>query len=312
MMTWIFIAIASYFILAIVNIIDKFVLGNVIPNSRAYTFFVGVFGALLVVIAPWYLVWPGTQLFFINIIVGAFFPMALIFMYRSLKVGDTSRMITLVGGCIPIFTILLSVIFLKEHFTNSQWIGIFFLFLGTVLISWLPNKKTMWHKFSIWFGLTEDDRKKGIWEAILSAFFYALFFIGTKYSYSHQPFISGFIWIRLGTLLLVLSFLINKADRKGIFDSLKAVIKNKSKFIFLGGQGLAGVGFILQNYAISLGSVALVNAMQGVQYVFLLILGAIATMFMPSAVKEDISKRVIIEKVIAIILVGIGLYFIAR
>ncbi len=312
MSLFIIIAIVSYFILAIVNIGDKFILGNVIPNSRAYTFFVGVFGALLFVIAPWYLEWPGINLLFVNILVGAMFPIALTLMYKSLKVGDTSRIITLIGGLIPFFTITFSVLFFNENFTNLKWLGLSFSLLGTIIISRIPNKKTMWHKFAIWFGGTSDDKKKGIFEAVLASFFYSVFFIGTKYVYSNQPFLSGFIWVRLGTLLLVLSFLFNRIDRKGIFISLKNLFKNKGKYIFFGAQGLAAVGFLLQNYAISLGSVAVVNALQGVQYAFLLIIGAAVTMLYPKGVKEDVSKSVIIEKVVAIILIGIGLFFIAR
>lgn len=304
--------IVSYLILAVVNIGDKFILGNVIPNSKSYTFFVGVFGALVFLIAPWFLVWPGTNMFFINIVIGAMFPLALLLMYRSLKVGDTSRMITFIGGLIPVFTIIFSIIFLDEKFTSLKWIGLAFSFLGTVIISRIPNKKTMWHKFSLWFGTASDNKKRGILEAVLAAFFYSVFFIGTKYAYSNQPFLSAFIWVRLGTLLLVLSFLLNKVDRRGVYISLRDLFKNKGKYIFFGAQGLAAVGFLLQNYAISLGSVAVVNALQGVQYAFLLILGAVVTILYPKGPKEDISKSVIIEKVVAIILIGIGLFFIAR
>lgn len=304
--------IVSYLILAIVNIGDKFILGNVIPNSKSYTFFVGVFGSLVFLIAPWFLEWPGLNLFFINIIIGAMFPIALLLMYRSLKVGDTSRMITLIGGLIPVFTIIFSILFFDEKFTSFKWIGLLFSLLGTVIISRIPNKKTAWHKFSIWFGLTSDNKKRGIIEAMLASFFYAVFFIGTKYAYSNQPFLSGFIWVRLGTLFLVLSFLFNKVDRRGVYISLRDLFKNRGKYIFFGAQGLAAVGFLLQNYAISLGSVAIVNALQGVQYAFLLIIGAIVTILYPKGPKEDISKSVIIEKVVAIILIGIGLFFIAR
>ncbi len=311
-MSWFILVIVSYFILAVVNLTDKFILGNMIPNSKVYTFFVGVLGAVLVVLAPWFLVWPGWITFGLNILVGALFPIALTLMYRSLKVGDTSKMITMIGGLIPVFTVTLSIFVLGEVFTRNQWMGIAFLLIGTIIIAWLPNKKTLWHKVFVMFGLTEDNSRKGIFEGILAAGFFGLFFIGTKYLYSSQPFWSGFIWIRIGTLLFVLLFLLNKVDRFAIIESFKVLMKGKNKILFLGNQGISGFGFVLQNYAIALGSVALVNAMQGVQYAFLLVLGAVATVFKPQAVTEDISKSVIIQKVIAIILIGIGLFFIAR
>ncbi len=310
-MSFILIAILAYFLLAIVNISDKFLLGNVIPNSKAYTFLVGILSLLTLLLAPWFLVWPGFLLFILNLIIGAFFPLALLFMYKALKDGDTSKIITLVGGTIPLFTIFFSLFFLGERFAFSQWFGIGLLLIGTLIISWIPNKKTMWHKFADWFGLTKDDPSKGIITAIISALFFSLFFIGTKYLYSQQEFMSGFIWIRLGSFIAVLFLLINKKDREDIFKNIRDLIKNKNKFLFLGNQGLAGVGAFLQNYAISLGSVVLVNALQGVQYVFLLILGAIITIFRPKAIRENISRSVIIQKIIAIIIISLGLYFIS-
>ncbi|HNV96837.1 MAG TPA: DMT family transporter [bacterium] len=311
-MNFLIIVIVSYLILAVVNLADKFILGNMIPNSRAYTFFVGVLGCAVVVLSPFFLVWCGWKILMLNILVGALFPIALTFMYRSLKIGDTSKMITLVGGAIPIFTVIMSIFILGEVFTKNQWLGIVLLIVGTIIIAWLPNKKTFWHKISVMFGMTDDNPKKGIIEAILAALFYALFFIGTKYLYSVQPFWSGFIWIRLGTLIAVLTFLINKSDRIAIFDSFKNLMQGKNKLLFFGNQGLAGVGFVLQNYAIALGSVALVNAMQGIQYVFLIVLGFIITIFKPQAIKEDISKSIIIQKIIAILLIGVGLFFVAK
>lgn len=311
-MSWLIIVVIAYLILAVVNLADKFIIGNMVPNSKAYTFFVGILGCAVLLLAPFFLVWSGWTILILNILVGALFPIALTFMYRSLKIGDTSKMITLVGGTIPVFTVIMSIFILGEVFSRNQWIGIALLIVGTIIIAWLPNKKTLWHKISVMFGMTDDNPKRGIIEAILAALFYALFFIGTKYLYSVQPFWSGFIWIRLGTLLAVLTFLIRKVDRDGIFDSFKSLMKGKGKLLFFGNQGLAGVGFVLQNYAIALGSVALVNAMQGVQYVFLLVLGAAITMFKPQAIKEDISKSIIIQKIIAILLIGLGLFFVAK
>ena len=104
--------------------------------------------------------------------------------------------------------------------------------------------------------------------------------------------------------------LVSKKIREEIFKSLKN-LKGKKRLLFFSNQGLAAVGAFLQNYAIYLGSVALVGALQGVQYVFLLVLGGLITVFYPKIMKENISKSVIIQKIIAIVLIVIGLCFIA-
>lgn len=309
-MSWILIAIIAYFILALVNLTDKFLLSKFLPSAKAYTFLVGVLGLFVWLLAPWYLEWSGWLVFWLNLLVGALFPAALLLMYRALKLGEASRIIPIMGGSIPIFILILSIIFLKESFTNYQWLAIIFLLIGTIIISWFPDSHDLWHKIKAWFNLGAENQRKAIFFAISAGLFYGLFFIGTKYLYTQEPFFSGFIWMRLGSLIAVILLLIHSESRKEIFRGF-AHMKKKGRMIFLGNQLVAAIGFLLQNYAVAIASVALVSALQGVEYAFLLILGALVSLFYPQAIKENITRKVIIQKIIAIIIISIGLYFIA-
>ena len=94
-------------------------------------------------------------------------------------------------------------------------------------------------------------------------------------------------------------------------DLIKSNKKKNNKFIFFGTQGLAAIGSVLQNYAVALGSVVLVTSLQGLQYAFILIFSSLLSFFQPKIIKESQSKNIIIKKIIAIILIGLGLYFIA-
>ena len=76
-------------------------------------------------------------------------------------------------------------------------------------------------------------------------------------------------------------------------------------------QVLGSSGFILQNYAVFLGPVAIVNALQGFQYAFILVISAVLAVVAPKKWHENFSWRIILQKSMAVILVGIGLYFIA-
>jgi drug/metabolite transporter (DMT)-like permease len=308
-MNWLLIAIAAYLILAIVNLADKFLLEKVVPSAKTYTFLVGIMGLIVIVIAPWYLSWPGLYLWLGNIIVGALFPGALLLLYRSLKIGDASKIIPLVGGIVPVFTILLAFVFLGERFLLMQWIAIVYLLLGTVMLAYLPASNNLWSRMLHWFGLTSKKNKTAVVTAIMAGLVFALFFVGSKFLYDQQAFLSSFIWIRLGTFLASLSLLIPKKIRHEIFHGLKG-LKQKKSVLFFSNQGLAAIGFLLQNYAIFLGSVAVVNALQGVQYAFLLVLGGLISVFFPKLLKENISKTIIIQKILAVVLISLGLYFI--
>ena len=105
-MSWLLLAIGAYLILAIVNLADKFLLDKFLPSAKAYTFLVGAMGVAVIVIAPWFLEWPGWSLFLGNILVGALFPGALLLLYKALRDGEASRIITLIGGLVPVFTIV--------------------------------------------------------------------------------------------------------------------------------------------------------------------------------------------------------------
>ena len=59
-----------------------------------------------------------------------------------------------------------------------------------------------------------------------------------------------------------------------------------------------------------LGSVALVNAAQGVQYALLLIISTVLALISPKLLKETFSWRIFLQKLFAVLVIGVGLYFI--
>ncbi len=70
----------------------------------------------------------------------------------------------------------------------------------------------------------------------------------------------------------------------------------------------------LQYYAVFLakaGQVPLINALEGTRYVFLLFFVSILGYWKPQILKEEVSKDVILQKIVAIILIGGGLAFLA-
>ncbi len=310
-MNWLVLAILAYFILALVNIFDKFLLDKVLPSSRAYTFLVGVLGLVVFLLAPWFLLWPGVELLFFNLVIGAFFPLALLLFYYALKEGEASKVLLLIGGLVPVFTLILSVLFLNERFSAYQWLAITLLLIGTFLISWIPEEKNRWEKVLIKFKLKKQENFKAILVSLGAALFFAMFFVGNKIAFNNQEFMSAFIWMRGGSFLLVLFLLISKKSRHKIFSAITGMKKKKAG-IFVFNQGLSAGGFFLQNFAISLHSVALVSALQGVQYVFIIILGIISTIFFPKIIKENISRNIILQKTFAVLFIFLGLYFLSK
>lgn len=309
-MSWILVALLAYLFLAIANLFDKFLVDNVLTSSKAYAFIACILGSLIILIAPWFLVWPGFYWFIINLIAGGIFAVALWLLYEALRRGEAAQTLVFVGGLTPIFSITFSVLFFKERFLPLEWIGITTLLLGIFIVALLPQKRNFLSRLIAKLKFTQEIKKGFLVYAIFSALAYAVYFVLTKYAYSEQAFVSAFIWNRIGAALFVLLFLIRASDRKKISSAFKKPNHNKHKFLVVFNQILGSLGFLLQSYAIFLGSVALVNAFQGVQYAFLLLLSSLLAILSPKLLKETFSWKIFLQKLAAVLIIGFGLYFI--
>jgi len=312
-MTWLVVAIIAYIVMAIVNVADKFILEHVVSGPRTYTFLVGASGAAVIVLAPWFLHWPGLALVLFDILVGSFFSAGIFFLYSALKGRDASQIFTLVGGTVPIFTIILSIFFFQEIFSANQWLAIVYLILGTMIISAISTRHSIWYEVKQFLHIQFDKKWHSILFALFSSLFFALFWFGSKVAYNGQDFLSAFIWIRLGSFFAVLCLLLSRHNRQEIARDLKkSKGKKQNKYIFFGTQAGGAIGSILQNYAVALGSVALVTSLQGLQYGLILAITYFITTFYPKIIKEKKSSKILAYKIIAVLLIAQGLFFMSQ
>jgi len=309
-MSWLPVAVIAYLILATVNLLDKFLVDNILKNSKAYAFAACSLGLFIFLASPWFLSWPGWPLLALNLLNGSIFAIALWLLYEALRRGESSRVLVLIGGITPIFSLLFSIIFFQEKFSANQWVGLVFILVGVFIIALLPASRSYAHRVLRKFHLVPVTGSSGLLIAVFSALAYSLYFIGTKYAYAFQPFASAFMWNRLGAAIFVLIFLLRNNDRRAIVNMFRGSGRKKNGFLIIFNQTIGSLGFILQNYAIFLGSVVLVNALQGIQYAFLLVISAILSLLAPKLLKETFSWRIILQKTTAVIAIAIGLYFI--
>ena len=132
---WLLVAISSYFINAGVYVADKFLLSKKIHSSIAYAFFVGIwsiFNFVLLVFDPWV---PSIQELLVDLLAGLLFLATLIFWYKALHQSEATRVVPIVGALVPIFSFLLSFIFLGETLGERQLLAFVILINGGILIS---------------------------------------------------------------------------------------------------------------------------------------------------------------------------------
>jgi drug/metabolite transporter (DMT)-like permease len=295
-MNWIIIVLAGHFLNAIAFLMDKFLLTKKIPSPFVYAFFIGALGILALVLIPFGVVVPPAAEMIRALVAGATFIIALVFFFAGLKENEASRVIPLTGGFVPAFTFVLAYLFLAERLGTSDILAFVFLVLGGVLITIERGGK---------------GSKKGYAYAVIAALIFAISFVITKQVFIEQEFVSGFVWSRIGGFIMALSFLLIPSARNGILHQPKQKNQGSTAALFFTGQVAGALGFVLVNYAISLASVSLVNAMQGVQYAFLLLMIILVAKKFPKMMTEKLSGKVLIQKIFAIILISIGIGLIA-
>ncbi len=316
---WLIIAISAYFINAGVYVADKFLLSKKIHSSITYAFYVGIwsiFNIVLLVFNPWL---PTRGELVLDLSAGMLFLVTLVFWYKALHQSEATRVVPIVGALVPIFSFLFSYIFFREILTERQFLAFFILISGGILISVKYTRfykaREILNKFRSILGKILGDihaeyrpARRLIINSIISALFFATYYVLIKFIYLNQPFIGAFVWSRLGTFIGALLILFVPSWRRLIIERQRGVKTPKNLLFFLSVRLLAALAFIMLNWAISLGSVALVNSLQGVQYIFLFLLILFLSTKFPKILKEELGRGVLLQKIIGVILVSLGLY----
>ncbi len=299
MSLFIIIALTAYSLFAINGIIDKFLLSKAVRSPAAYAFYIGIGGPLLALpLIIFDISGMKAGIGFVDLIIaiicGGSFIVALYFLYSATQKTSISRILPIEGGLVPVFTLVFAYFILpNDRLTDMQLMAFIFLVLGAVLISLKKDKDGTWHP-------------QAMKQAVLAAIFFSLHFTLLKYTFEQTAFIPGLVYTRLGFWVVSFALLIPKDVRRAIFSTPKST-STGNKFLYLGARITGGVGGFLQNYAISLGSVMIVNAMQGTQYALLLVGTIFLSKKYPKILSEKITKSILAQKIFAIILISLGL-----
>lgn len=300
---WLVISCIGYFLNSIAILIDRALLSKAIPNPAAYTFYITALGMVSLVLLPFGVTLPPVSLLIYSLASGVFFAGALFTMFTALKFGEATEISPLIGGIQPLFVFLLSTVFLHEVLTMNQCIGFIIILMGGLLIA-VHKPKTGRKVYLI---------------ALLSTILFAYSYVSLKFVFDSAlfaneniAFMNGFFWSRAGAFLTAALLLLSPIYRSQIFPKKDPSAPKQAGAYFIVGQVCGASSFILVTYAISLASVTLVNSLQGLQYAFLFIMIFPMSKKYPQLWPETWSRNILLNKIISIILIAVGLYFIAR
>lgn len=287
---WILFALLSGLFMAVVALIDKFVLVRWTRNPMVPVILLGIislFPALVILaitglpdlsISQYLLVFAaGTALFF------------MVFLYfLAVQLEEISRVVPLLYIA-PLFVAVLAVIFLGETFPLRKYGGVLAIMGGAVLISLrLPLRLRL---------------GKAFWLMILSAFSISIQLVITKYLLRHADYWEVFALTRSSMFVPMIPVLLAH------FPDLRSTVREhgwKVVWVMVIDQHIALAASLFITIAAATGYITLVNALSSVQPFFVLLFTVLISLFFPQILKEETGRAVIGLKVLAIGLMFLG------
>jgi drug/metabolite transporter (DMT)-like permease len=301
-MSWIVLALLAHGLNAVVFLVDK---GLLTASPRfaqplRYTFFSGVLAGVSVVLLPWVNSWPSGFILGWSAVATIVHLPALWLLYWSLRHGDPARLVPIVGSVVPVATWLLAVSILGETFSSLEVVAVVLLIGGGALLGLERSRQGI-------------PAARLLGAAVVSGVCFAAYFTVLKQLYTAPAsFLTVFVYSRLFEAFLVLVFVgpwfVWRARAAKSHRQQPRVSRGiAAPVLFMGNKGIAAGAFILQNYAISLGSVTVVNALQGTQYAFLFLLGLFLHRWWPSIFTREESPALFWQKLAGVVCCAVGL-----
>jgi drug/metabolite transporter (DMT)-like permease len=308
MTAWILLATAGQFVNAIVAFLDKYLVSDdsALPKPFVYAFYSCILtGGWIIIYLVGYI--PGLSAFgvphlsnvqspSIQIVAMAFlsaytFFMALVSMYAALRSAEAVNVMPVIGVISALSSLGMVYLFLEVTLQPNFIWGIVVLSLGTLLVAQtLPHVDTVLH-------------------VVHSGVFFALHFITMKGLFLETSFDDGFFWSRLCFVLFALSLLLVPTYYKKIREQT-GVTSKKTGALVLVTKVLAGVAAFMLLKATDWGDVAVVQALDGIKFVFILLVTIFFGSLLPDSAVVHVTKPSEVIRRVLYVLVIVAGYFI--
>lgn len=301
-------AIAAQFMLAIVAIIDKYIVTGkkAVIRPFVYAFYTCLIsGAWVLVYFLGHLPFdriglnipafsdvstPTLSIVSLTLMAAYTFFAALTSLFFALRHADASDVVPVVGAVSAVASFGLSYVFLGTRLGSGVLVGVFLLALGTALVSRF--------QFNWQTALT----------SIHAGIFFAIHYVAIKGVFNVTTFENGFFWSRIAFVVIALSLLlVPRYYLKITAESKKAGARGG--FLILGNKILAGFSTILILKATELGDVSVVQALGALQFIFILFFMLFLGPHTPPEYGENIkSNKDIYRKVLFVSVIALGFF----
>jgi len=299
-MNWFMIALVAPILWAATNHIDKYLINKYFRNGGVGSLI--IFSSLIGIFVLPFILIIHPAVFSINPILalliianGSLYVLGLLPYLYALAEDEASIVVPLFQT-IPVFSYVLAFFVLGERLASIQIVASLLIILGAITLSLDLNQKKI--KF----------KKKVFWLMFLASFLIALNGLIFKYVAIQENFWTTSFWEYIGFAVLSIILLLFVRSYR---EQFLLVVKNNKRAV-LGwnttNEVLNIIAKIIMNFATLLAPLALVWVVNGFQPFFVLFFGIIITLFFPRFSKENLLKKHLAQKVIAILIIFIGVY----
>lgn len=293
--TWIFLALLGPFFWAGSNIFDKYALEKVSKGVYDFLFFgsigstfifiltLSVFGVEYVFPYSLYAIGSG---FLLNV--------SYLFYSYALEKEDASHVVPLYISY-AVFVLIFNVVLFGETLSSTQYLSFAVIFCGALFLS-IES-----------FDFSSIKYRTGAVRMIPAILFIAVSITLFAQSLKGLTFHSSFILDMGGFALSGAALLVVPNWRTEIVRGIRdATLRKFTLFLF--NDALDLTGHLAYKYALLLAPAAsLVAAVNGIQPFYVLLVGLLFTVFFPSIIKEDISIRTMLQKIVGAVVIGVGI-----
>jgi len=291
-MDWLIFSIIASVFWSLGVVVDKYLLTKHIQNPFSYQLLYMITEVPILLLLLFTPISSDFPWFALGIAGGLGTYLGLMLYFKAMAIEEASRVISLIYTS-PIFVLILASVLLEETLSLPMYFGVVFLVFGAISISY---RKVKGHNSII---------SPALGLLLASSVVWAGYEVLTKYVLGHMEYPSYLFWNFIGTLITGVVLFCFPKIRRNFLDDIKRVDRNILFWRILN-TSMGLIAMIFYYIAISHGLVSLVAAISSLEPFFVFIFTLLLSLFVPRILKEDIGKKAIITKAIAIILIIVG------
>ncbi len=290
-MIWLYAALASAAMAALVNVVDSHIISRRMPSLWAFLIPAGLlhvtFGLVLIGVFP---LASGVGAFpwFIAVLSAVLRTGAVVLMLGTMRTEEVSRIIPVVHTY-PVFVALIAVPVLDETLNYLQWLAIFMTVGGAALIS--LRRPTAARRSRL---------RKSFTVLLLSSVLFGAANVASKYA---LDYISFWNMYSITGICLGLVFCIVSARMSVLRDLRELSGKARTAALIFSNESLALVAVVLSFVAMQKGLISLASTVMAMRPLFVFLYALALSIVFPMVLRERFTRGVVALKIVSIAMV---------